>query len=328
MRASQTTLALLLATLSVCAFAQTASKAPVQGYPTKPVRYIVPWPPGGGSDTLARILGKNLAEALGQQVIIDNRPGAAGNIGAEIGARSAPDGYTIIGAYSGTHVINPSIYKNIPFKESDFTPIVLAASVPALVALHPSVPAKSIKELVALDKSRPGTLKYGSSGNGALNHLAGELFNLATGAQLVHVPYKGGGPAAIALLGAEIDLIFNDPASLVQHIKAGKLRAIASTGAKRALAMPEVPTVAEAGVPGYEVTSWNGVLAPAGVPADIVRRLNAELNKILAAPDMRPKLIEFGLEPVGGTPEQFGKHIRAEIVKWAPVVKAAGVKVD
>jgi len=328
MKAKQAVPALLLAAFSACAFAQAATKAPAQSYPTKSIRYIVPWPPGGGSDTLARILGKSLAEALGQQVIIDNRPGAAGNIGAEIGARAVPDGYTIIGAYSGTHVVNPSIYKNIPFKESDFTPIVLAASVPALVALHPSVPAKTIKELVALDKSRPGTLKYGSSGSGALNHLAGELFNLATGATLVHVPYKGGGPAAIALLGGEIDLIFNDPASLVQHIKGGKLRAIASTGAKRALAMPDVPTVAEAGVPGYEVTSWNGVLAPAGVPADIVKRLNVELNRIIAAPDVRPKLIEFGLEPVGGTPEQFGKHISAEIVKWAPVVKAAGVKVD
>ena len=314
-------LAVLLAIACGAAFAQTA-------YPVKPIRYIVPWPPGGGSDTLARILAAKLSENLGQQVIIDNRPGAAGNIGAELGAKSAPDGYTIIGAYSGTHVINPSIYKNIPFKESDFSPIILAASVPALVALHPSVPAKNIKELIALDKAKPGTLKYGSSGNGALNHLAGELFNLITGTKLLHVPYKGGGPAAIALLGGEIDLIFNDPASLVQHIKSGKLRAIASTGAKRALVMPDVPTIAESGVPTYEVTSWNGVLAPAGVPADIVKRLNAELNKIIVAADTKPKLIDSGLEPVGGTPDQFGRHIRAETQKWAPVVKAAGVKVD
>ena len=314
-------LALLLTVACGAALAQSA-------YPNKPIRYIVPWPPGGGSDTMARILATKLSEHLGQQVIIDNRPGAAGNIGAELGAKSPADGYPIIGAYSGTHVINPSIYKNIPFKESDFTPIILAASVPALVALHPSVPAKNIKELIAFDKAKPGMLKYGSSGNGALNHLAGELFNLMTGTKLLHVPYKGGGPAAIALLGAEIDLIFNDPASLVQHIKAGKLRAIASTGAKRALVMPEVPTIAESGVPGYEVTSWNGVLAPAGVPADIVKRLNGELNKIIAASDVRPKLIDSGLEPVGGTPDQFGKHIRAETQKWAPVVKAAGVKVD
>jgi tripartite-type tricarboxylate transporter receptor subunit TctC len=321
MRILPTALALLLTTVCCAALAQSE-------YPNKPVRYIVPWPPGGGSDTLARVLGTKLSEHLGQQVIIDNRPGAAGNIGAEIGAKSPADGYTIIGAYSGTHVINPSIYKNIPFKESDFTPIILAASVPALVALHPSVPAKNIKELIALDKAKPGMLKYGSSGNGALNHLAGELFNLITGTKLLHVPYKGGGPAAIALLSAEIDLIFNDPASLVQHIKAGKLRAIASTGSKRALVMPDVPTIAESGVPSYEVTSWNGVLAPAGVPADIVRRLNTELNKIIVSSDTRPKLIEFGLEPVGGTPDQFAKHIRAESAKWAPVVKSAGVKVD
>jgi tripartite-type tricarboxylate transporter receptor subunit TctC len=324
MKTFHSALGALLALASACALAQ----APAQNYPTKPVRYIVPWPPGGGSDTLARLLATKLSEGLGQQVIIDNRPGAAGNIGAELGAKSPPDGYTIIGAYSGTHVINPSIYKNIPFRESDFTPIILAASVPALVVVHPSVQAKSVRELIALDKARPGTLKFGSSGNGAMNHLAGDLFNLMTGTKLLHVPYKGGGPAAVALLGAEIDLIFNDPASLVQHIKAGKLRAIASTGSKRALAMPEVPTVAESGVPGYEVTSWNGILAPAGVPAPIVRRLNTELNKIVAAPDMRPKLIESGLEPVGGLPEQFGKHIRAEITKWAPVVKAAGIKVD
>lgn len=315
-------IALMLIVGSICSLVHC------QSYPNRPIRYIVPWPPGGGSDTLARLLGSKLSENVGQQVIIDNRPGAAGNIGAELGAKSVPDGYTIIGAYSGTHVINPSIYRNIPFKESDFAPIVLAASVPAVVALYPAIPVKSIRDLIALDKSKPGTLKFGSSGNGAMNHLAGELFNLMTGTRLLHVPYKGGGPAAVALLGGEIDLIFNDPASLVQHIKAGKLRALASTGSRRALALPDVPTVAESGVPGYEVISWNGVLVPAGVPVDIVKRLNFELNKVIAAADMRPKLIEVGLEPVGGTPEQFGQYIRSETVKWAPVVKAAGITVD
>jgi tripartite-type tricarboxylate transporter receptor subunit TctC len=317
----------LLAGFAILAFSPTCNAA-TQNYPNKPIRYIVPWPPGGGSDTLARILATRLSEAVGQQVVIDNRAGAAGNIGAEIGAKSPPDGYTILGAYSGTHVINPSIYKNIPFKESDFAPIVLAASVPALVCVHPSLPIHNVKELIALDKANPGTLNFGSSGSGALNHLAGELFNMMTGTKLIHVPYKGGGPASIALLAGEIALIFNDPASLIQHVKAGKLRAIASTGGKRALAMPEVPTVAESGVPGYDVTSWNGILAPAAVPPEIVKRLNMELNKIITARDMRPRLIEYGFEPVGGTPEQFGQHIRAEIVKWAPVVKAAGVKVD
>ena len=313
---------------SVLGADQFGSKDSKTTYPHKAIRYIVPWPPGGGSETLARILAAPLSEALGQQVVIDNRPGAAGNIGAEVGARSQPDGYTIIGAYSGTHVINPSIYSKMPFKESDFTPIILAASVPALVVVNPSLPVKTIKELIALEKSRVGTLKYGSSGNGALNHLAGELFNMMAGTKLIHIPYKGGGPASIALIGGEIDLIFNDPASLVQHVKSGKLRAIASTGSRRALAMPDLPTVAESGVAGYDVTSWNGILAPTGTPQAIVARLNNELNKIVTAPEMRSRLIEFGYEPTGGTPEQFGTYIRSEIVKWAPVVKASGIKVD
>ncbi|MBI2291939.1 MAG: tripartite tricarboxylate transporter substrate binding protein [Betaproteobacteria bacterium] len=309
--------------LSVC-----AAGAFAQGYPNKPIRYSVPCPPGGGGDVISRMLSPRLAEALGQQVVIDNRGGAAGNIGAELTAKSPPDGYTIVFAYSGTHAINPSIYSKMPFKESDFAPIIWLSSVPELVVVHPSLPVKTVKGLIALAKAKPGQLSYGSAGSGAINHLAGELFNMMAGTKLIHVPYKGGGPAVIALLSGEITLILIDPASVVPHIKSGKLRAIAVTSAKHALAMPELPTVAEAGVPGYEVTSWNGILIPAGAPADVIRRLNGKLNKIINAPDMNARMIEFGYEPVGGPPEKFGEHIRAEIAKWAPVVKAAGVKVD
>ena len=315
-------------TMVAMLFFVCAAGAFAQGYPNKLIRYIVPWPPGGGGDVISRMLSPRLSEALGQQVVIDNRGGAAGNIGAELAAKSPPDGYTIVFAYSGTHAINPSIYSKMPFKESDFAPIIWLSSVPELVVVHPSLPVKTVKELIALAKAKPGQLTYGSAGSGAINHLAGELFNMMAGTQLIHVPYKGGGPAVIALLSGEITLIFIDPASVVQHIKSGKLRAIAATSARHALAMPELPTVAEAGVPGYEVTSWNGILIPAGAPAAVIRRLNGELNTIINAPDMHARMIEFGYEPVGGPPEKFGEHIRAEIAKWAPVVKAAGVKVD
>ncbi len=297
-------------------------------YPVKPVRLIVPWPPGGGADVLTRMLAPSLSQALGQQVIVDNRGGAAGNIGAELAAKSPPDGYTIAFAYSGTHSINPHIYSKMPFRESDFAPVIWLSSVPQVVVVHPSLPVKTIRDLIALDKARPNQLAYGSSGNGAINHLAGELFNHMTGTKLVHVPYKGGGPAAVALLGGEIGLILGEPASIVGHIKAGKVRAVAVTTEKRSLSFPDLPTVAESGVQGYEVTSWNGMLAPAGTPAEIVRRLNAEYNRIMADPEMRKRMLANGYEPVGGPPEKFGEHIRAEITKWGPVVKRANVKVD
>jgi tripartite-type tricarboxylate transporter receptor subunit TctC len=297
-------------------------------YPSKPVRWIVPWPPGGGADTLTRLLSPKLSEALAQQIIVDNRGGAAGNIGAEMAAKSPADGYTIAFAYSGTHSINPSIYSKLPFKGSDFAPIIWLSSVPQVLIVHPSLPIKTVKDLIALDKAQPGQLSYGSSGSGAINHLTGELFNNMTGTKLVHVPYKGGGPAAVALLSGEIGLIFGEPASVVQYVKAGRLRAVAVTSGRRSLVLPDLPTVAESGVPGYEVTSWNGVLAPAATPPDVIKRLNTDLNKIISAPDMSKRMIEFGFEPVGGPPEKFGEFIRAETAKWAPVVKRAGVRVD
>lgn len=318
----------MLRTATAIVFAACAAGAFAQGYPGKTIRLIVPWPPGGGADVLSRILSPNLSENLGQQIVIDNRGGAAGNIGAELAAKSPPDGYTIVFAYSGTHAVNPSIYSKMPFKESDFAPIIWLAEVPQVLIVHPSLPVKSVKDLIALARAKPGELTYGSSGNGAINHLAGALFTTMTKTRMVHIPYKGGGPAAIALMSGEISVILGEPASVVPHIKSGKLRAIAVTSARRALALPELPTIAEAGVPGYEVTSWNGMLAPAGTPADIIARLNTEFNKIIATPAMRQKMIDNGYEPMGGPPEKFGAKIRAEIAKWAPVVKAAGVRVD
>ena len=305
-----------------------AASVLAQSYPVKPVRFIVPWPPGGGADTISRLMTPKLSEALGQQVVIDNRVGAAGNIGAEMAAKSPPDGYTILGAYAGTHAINPALYRNMPFRESDFAPVIWLASVPQLVTVHPSLPVKNIRELIALAKARPGQLNFASAGAGAINHLTGELFKFMTGTQIVHVPYKGGGPAAIALLSGEIEMIFGEPASLMGHVKNGKARAIAVTSLRRSLALPDFPTVAEAGVPGYEVVSWHGVLAPAAVPKEIIARLNIELNRVLAAPDMKSRMLDLGFEPVGGAAELFGEHIRAEIAKWAPIIKAAGLKVD
>ena len=299
-----------------------------QAYPAKPIRYIVPWPPGGGADIMSRLINQPLGDALGAQVVIDNRGGAAGNIGAELAAKSSPDGYSIVFAYSGTHSINPHIYRKMPFKESDFAPVIQLASVPQVAVVHPSLPVKSVRDLIAVVKARPGQLSYASSGNGAINHLAGELFKMRTGTDIVHVPYKGGGPAAIALLSGEVGMIFGEPASMIGYLKAGKLRALAVTSAKRALSLPELPTMAEAGVAGYDVTSWNGILAPAGTSREIVARLNAELNKIITLPSMRDRMIGLGYEPVGGAPERFGELIRSELAKWAPVVKAANIRVD
>ena len=305
-----------------------AGAAFAQNYPHKSIRFIVPWPPGGGADVLSRIVSPKLGEALGQQVVIDNRGGAAGNIGAEMAAKSPPDGYTIVFAYAGTHAINPSIYSKLPFKESDFAPIIWTAQVPQVLVVHPSLPVKTVKDVIALAKAKPDQLSYGSSGSGAMNHLTGALFTMMTNTKITHVPYKGGGPAAIALLSGEISMIFGEPATVVQQIKAGRVRAVAVTSAKRALALPDLVTIAESGVPGYEVTSWNAILAPAGTQKEIVARLNSEFNKLIAAPDMKQRMIDNGFEPVGGTPEQAGEKIHSEIQKWAPVVKAAGIKVD
>jgi tripartite-type tricarboxylate transporter receptor subunit TctC len=299
-----------------------------QGYPDKPIRWIVPWPAGGGADIVARLLSTKVGEGLGQTIIIDNRGGAAGNIGAAMGAQAAPDGYTIVFAYSGTHSITRHIYKKMPFKESDFDPVIFLSSVPQVLVVNPSVRAANVSELIALAKSKPGKMSFASSGNGAINHLAGELFAKSAGIQLLHVPYKGGGPAALALMSGEVDMIFGEVGTVMPQIKAGKLRALAVTSGRRSLGSPEWPTIAESGLPGFDVTSWNGVLVPAGTPRPIIDRLNAEFNKVLAMPEIRQAMLERGYEPVGGDPARFSQHIRSETAKWGPVVKQIGLQID
>ena len=305
-----------------------AAPAFAQTYPDHQIRWIIPWPPGGGADVVARLMGNQVAEALGKPVVIENRAGAAGNIGAQQAARSAPDGYTIVFAYSGTHSINRHLYKEMTFEESDFTPVVFLSDVPQMLVVNANLPVKSVGDLIALARANPGKLTFGSSGNGAINHLAGQLFAAMADVKLTHIPYKGGAPAASAVMAGEIDMIFGEPATLLPFIESGKLRAIATTGAKRSLGLPDLPTIAESGVPGYDVTSWNGVLAPAGTPPVVIARLNAAFNKVLAEPEMRARLIKIGYEPVGGPPERFSQKIESETRKWGPVIKEAGLQMN
>ena len=269
-----------------------------------------------------------VAEALGKHVIIENRAGAAVNIGAQQAARSAPNGYTIVFAYSGTHSINRHLYKEMTFEENDFTPVVFLSDVPQMLVVNANLPVKSVGDLIALARANPGKLTFGSSGNGAINHLAGQLFASMADVKLTHIPYKGGAPAASAVMAGEIDMIFGEPATLLPFVESGRLRAIATTGAKRSVGMPDLPTIAESGVPGYDVTSWNGVLAPAGTPPDAIARLNAAFNKVLAEPEMRARLVKIGYEPVGGAPERFSEKIERETRKWGPVIKEAGLQMN
>lgn len=297
-------------------------------YPDRPIKWIVPWPPGGGADVIARLLGNPVAEALGKPIIIDNRGGAAGNIGAVAAARSPADGYTMVFAYSGTHSINRHLYKDMPFEEKDFSPVIFLTSVPQMLVVNANLPFKSVQEIIAAAKTNPGKLTYGSSGNGAINHLTGQLFSDMAGVKLLHVPYKGGGPAAAAVMSGEVDMVFGEPSTLLPHVASGKLRAIATTGAKRSISLPDLPTIAESGVPGYDVTSWNGVLVPVGTPAEAIKKLNAEFNKVLANPAMRERLVKIGYEPIGGAPDAFSKHIEAETKKWGPVIKQSGLQIN
>lgn len=310
-------------------FAVVTLTANAQTYPNKPIKMVVPFPAGGTTDILARLVGQELSKAWGQQVIIENRGGAGGNIGSDLVAKSEPDGYTLLMGTVGTHGINVSLYKKMPYDAvKDFQPITQVAAVPNLLAVHPSVPVKSVKELIAYAKKNPNKLSFASSGNGTSIHLSGELFKTMTDVQMTHVPYKGSAPAVTDLLGGQVHLMFDNMPSVLPHVKTGKLRGLAVTTAKRSPAAPNLPTVAEAGVPGYEASSWFGVLAPAGVPKDIVTKLNKEIVRILNAPEMKKKLSEQGAEPVGNTPEEFAAHIKAEIAKWAKVVKASGAQID
>ena len=304
-----------------------AVPAAAQEYPTRPVRMIVGFAVGGGTDTTARPIAQKLSELFGQQVIVDNRPGAAGNIATDLVAKASPDGYTILMGTIAALAINPSLYDNLPFDpERDLAPVTQAVDATNILSLHPSVPAGSVKELIALAKSK--SLNYGSSGVGATGHLAGELFNLMTGVKLVHVPYKGGAPAMVDLVAGRVELVFATAASAVPQIKAGKIKGIAVTTAKRSALMPELPTIAEAGLPGYDANNWYGLMVPANTPRAIIDRLNAETVKVLNMPEVRTFLFNQGLEAAPSTPEEFGAYIRSERAKWAKIVKASGAKVE
>jgi tripartite-type tricarboxylate transporter receptor subunit TctC len=300
------------------------------GYPSKPVRFIVPSSPGGGTDIIARSLAQKLSEALGQQVVVDNRPGAGQMIGIELAARAPADGHTILMAAS-TLAINPVMFKTVPYDPvRDFVPITQAASLPNVVVVHPSVPVASLRDLLALAKQRPGQIAFASAGIGTSPHMSVELLKSMAGIDLVHVPYKGTAPGVVDLLAGQVSVMAPNVLTALPYIKSGRLRALAVTSAKRSDALPEVPTVAEAGaesgLSGYESVQWYGVLAPAGTPVEIVNRLNAEIVRALSAGDVRERLAADGAEPVGSTPAQFAAFIRAEIEKWARVAKAAGIK--
>jgi tripartite-type tricarboxylate transporter receptor subunit TctC len=303
----------------------TAARA--ADWPTKPIRLLVGFAPGGGTDTTARAISQKLTASLGQQVIVDNRPGVSGNIAAEITANAPPDGYTVLLSTIGALAINPSLLKKMPFDPiKDLAPVTRAADSTNFLVVHPSVPAKSVKDLIALAKAKP--LNCGSSGVGGAGHLALELFNLQAGTKIVHVPYKGGGPAIIDLLAGNINLIFATGASSINHVKAGKIRALGVTTAKRSALAPELPTIAEAGLPGFEANNWNGVVVPAKTPRVIINRLNKEFTAALSLPDIKEFLFNQGLDAAPGTPEEFAAYIKSETAKWAKVIKAAGIKVE
>ena len=303
------------------------SDAAAQSYPSRPIRLIVPFTPGGTTDILARTVGQKMTEALGAQVIIDNRPGAAGSIGAEIAAKAKPDGYTLLMGHIGTLAVNPALYARLPYDPiRDFAPITLVALVPNILVVHPSLPVKSVKELIALAKSRPGELKYGSTGAGGTPYLAVEYFKLMAGVDIVEIPYKGAAPLAIDLIAGEISLTITGIPAVLPHVKSGRLKALAVSSSKRSAAVPELPTISEAGLRGYEATAWYGVMAPAGTAREILAKLSSVIVSGIKQPDVADRLTAEGAEPGGSTPEQFQAFIKAEIARWAKVIKATGVK--
>jgi tripartite-type tricarboxylate transporter receptor subunit TctC len=306
-----------------------ALDAAAQTYPTKPIRLIVPFPPGGSADILARAIGQKAGEGLGQSLVIENRPGAGTAIGAEALAKSPPDGYAIMIGTVSSHAINPAVNPKLPFDPvKDFTPVSLVASIPFAMVVHPSVPAKTVQEFIALARAKPGTLNYSSAGNGTSNHLAGELLKSMARIDIVHIPYKGSAPALNDLIAGQVLLMFDLVLTAAPHVKSGAVRGLAVTGAQRSAVLPELPTVAESGLPYYEVSAWFGIFAPAGVPRPVVERLNAEFVKALRDPDLRQRLASQGAEPLTSTPAEFSAYLRSEIDKWAQVVRAAGMKVD
>ena len=299
-----------------------------QTYPIKPIRYVVGYPPGGGTDILTRLVGQKLTEIFGQQLVVDNRPGGNSNVAAEMVSKGAPDGYLIFMMSQGL-TINKAIDSSLTFDLTrDFAPIALIGSVPHIVAVHPSLPVKSVAELIALARSKPGQLTYASTGHGGSEHVAAEMFASGAKIKLLHVPYKGGGPAAIGLVTGEVALGFNVVPPALPFIKNGRMKALAVLSERRAVALPDVPTIAEAGLPGYAISAWYGTVAPAGTPSAVVSRLNAEINKILKMADVRERLATLGIEPLGSTPEAFGAYIKSEVARYAKVAKDANIRVE
>ncbi len=319
-----------IAMLSIVALLASATAiAQPAAYPTKPIRIVVAYTPAGATDILARTIGQKLTEAWGQAVIIDNRPGANGNIGTEYAAKATPDGYTLLMVTAGTHGINPGLYRKLGFDAvKDFAPVSLVAMVPNVFVVNNAVPSKDLKEFIAYAKANQGKLNYGSPGNGSTAHLSMELFKSMTGIQMVHVPYKGSAGVLADLIGGQIVVTMDNMPPYVPQVKAGKIRALAVSPARRSPALPDVPTVAEAGVPGYDSGAWFGLVAPANTPKDLVAKLSRETARILKLPDVSARLADLGAESVGGTPEQFSAHIKAEIAKWAKVIRDANVELQ
>ncbi len=315
--------------ITAATLALASASASAQDYPMKPLRFIAPNLPGGPTDILARLIGQKLAESMGQPVIVENRSGAGGNIGTEVAAKTPPDGYTLVTGNNATFGANASLYKHLGFDPiKDFAPIALVGTQPNILVVNPALPVHNVKQLITLAKARPGELNYAGSGMGAAAHLSAELFNSMAGVRIVHVPYKSAAPALVDVIAGQCQLIFATSLSVIPHIKSQKVRALAVTNAKRSRLMPELPTIAEAGVPGFEATTWHGVLTTGGTPVAIVNKLNGEINRILQMPDVRDRLGALGAEIIGGTPKEFADHIQREIPKWAKVIKDAGVRLE
>jgi len=315
--------------LLVSAVAPSHLHAQTPAFPTKAIRFVVPFPAGGPLDISARAIGQKLTEGWGQPVVIDNRPGAGGNIGAELVAKAVPDGYTILMGAVSTHAINPWLYAKMPYDPiRDFVPVSLVTQVPNVLVVHPSVPARTVKELIALAKAKPGQLNYASGSTGSAGHLAGELFNVMAGVKTVHIPYKGAPAAVIDLMAGQVSFMFDNLASALPNIKAGRVRALAVTTLARSPLLPALPTMSEAGLKGFDVSTWFGVFAPVDTPKAIADRLNAGIVAALKAPDVRERLAAMGAEPKPDTPEQFAAFVKAELAKYEKVVKASGARVD
>jgi tripartite-type tricarboxylate transporter receptor subunit TctC len=322
-------LALRCVAIAVLAVLTPLAAVATDSFPSRQIRLVVPYPPGGPLDTVARLLGQRIGASIRHPVVVDNVPGAGGNIGAASVARAAPDGYTVLMGAVATHAINPTLYPSMPYDaERDFLAVTQLASTPNVLVVNPAVKAESLAEFIRLAKSQPGKLNYGSGSTGSAGHLAGELFKSMAGVDMAHIPYKGAAAAMQDLIGGRLDLMFDNLASSLPQVRAGRVRALAVTTAKRSLLVPELPTIAESGLPGFDISTWFGIFVPAGTSRPVVERLHAEFSRALAAPDVRERMLLLGAEPVGNTPEEFAAYVKSEAAKYAKLVRASGAKVD